>query len=275
MEACLVFPVSGILNGSRRSTGKFLYWILTTFFTIALLLFSSMEAVFFIFDWISIGGINRGFVLTFHLVGLLFGFKLFCIARKWPQTAQRWSNQEALFLSARYMNIQSRNSPSLTKVTTFSLVVGIACSMTYAISNYDQARIHQEVCKFPTNYSTFAYMYIWSRPHLFKYVGFEIWMAPLLELQYFVLTLYWMLGHNFVMICSVWLTARLKQLLDWIRYEAGHGYNSNWNEIYEHFDKLVLLVEDVDEVNGFFVLMIYPARLAFFCYFIFKLIRFV
>lgn len=274
MQICLTFPMSGLFNRTKTGTMRFSRWSIATALNMVFLFFTSVEAVLFVVDWIAGGGgINRGFNLWFLLVTLTFGLKLQSMGRRWSDIAQRWAAQEAVFCTQPYSKPKKDIAARLTWTTIFSLIVGIQCQLSFVGMRYDQARINKEVCKLPNDYSIFVHMYVWERAHLFRFVRFRWWMSPVLEWQYLLITLFWMLGHNFVMICSVWLTVRLRQLKERIEREINVRMRLNWEEIYDHFHRLVDLIEDVNGELGFFVLLVCLMRLIFVCYYIFKIIR--
>lgn len=274
MQFCGVFPVSGLLIQPKKV--KFSYLTPTTIVNIIFIAFTIFESIIFSYVWVTTkGGFNQGFILIYTLLFCSCTISLHLLARRWPDIIKRWSEKEEIFLDSAYPKPPRKFSTLFTRISLCILVYSVPCYSTYLLWRHGATEYGMETCHTPQNLSTIVIMTVNDRSHIFTFFKFRVWMIPLSIMQYYLSDLAWLFGFNFPVLVSIWLTERLKQFLDRIERETKREYSQDWEEIYDHFNKIVDLVATVDNDIGLLVVTTCMTRMIFICFMIFKAFGYV
>lgn len=226
--------------------------------------------------WFSHGlEINFGYYTVYSILTVAFGWNMFFLARRWPLLCQNWTQQEMIFRHPPYSNLLSGRDYKRTFncFTFWILAILVIQYILFQLWEYEESRASLALCGNHTNLTTLQYTYESERPHLFTYITFQTWMAPLLTLQWMQAELLCGLSGNFVILLCVWLALRMEQINNRVQALKKTGKRNDWIKIYEHYRKLGDIVKEVDYEAGCLVITGMLMMLVNLCYSIFKVLR--
>lgn len=214
-----------------------------------------------------------GYNTFFLILTIILKVELLLLARRWWTLGKRWSTIESVFNTSAYEEPRRSYIRTTRHLLIFSVLGAICGNLFIYFWRYQYFTENRKVCQVPEEISAFAYMYQIERYHFALVIDYNFWIFLVLEIQYFMYPVAWILSLNLIIVLSVWLTARFDQL--YCRIQKGRGLISerDWLVVFEHFQRLVDLAADVDQEIGLLILLACLERALFFCYLIFMLFR--
>lgn len=234
------------------------------------------STLIFVF-WVRTGaGVNYGFLAIFVTSTLGLCLNMHYFARRWPELSQKLAPHDLVFRSPEYRDyaVEGNVSKQMMSVTILSIIAVVIEFTVFWLWQYMEARSYYQLCGNPTNQSVLQRQYETERPFIFAYVNYRWWMGPLLSLQWLLGDITWMLSLNLVVLLSMWITTRMKQLRNRIEEGLKSKRFVDWMSVYHDFHKLVRIVREVDAEIGVLVTLTTLPRLLTICYDLFKIMRF-
>lgn len=267
MKMTFIFPLKS--QSDTSIWNKFPLIVNIFFITLRII-----ETCLIYFHWISTsGGLKYAVRSLFSILALTNGITLLILAMRWPKISLRWSKQESVFRKFPYQMPDKNITALLTSLTVLTILFTFCINTTWVTMKVVHTLESRNNCKLPVDYNFFAHYYRKERPHVFRFINFRLWMSPIMYLQHLFTDFCWMLSHNLNILLSIWVSARLKQLLQRIKQNQRlERCMDRWMTVYEDFKVLVELIEDVDQEIGIFVIITCLIRLHFLVSFISKLL---
>lgn len=220
-------------------------------------------------------GINKSFIMAFVITTMLICGELHRLARCWPRISKYWFDQDLIIRSKLSHQPKNNCKRYFLQFTILTFLGQFGLSSVYIWWSYEDTLDNMKFCQYPENFSVWEYLHRRERPHIFSYIPFKIWMAPISQLQFFITDLGWIFLQNIVIFASVWITTRFQQLYDQIQEVGTTGTYLVWTEIHDLFNKLIDLVRTVDRDLANAVILTCSTRLVLICYDLFKSTRYV
>lgn len=220
------------------------------------------------------GGIHYLFSSIYLTLSQIISINLLTIACRWSKLSKIWLEKEKKFRKFPYRKLKQNYKLLMTGCTVMSVILTFYFHITWIISRKADAEAEFERCLAENERSTSIYSYLLvGKPHIFYVFKFRSWMGPIVQALHLFSDFCWLLGHNFTVLFSLWISARFKQLYERIQCEIKVKSQECWHEIYQDYKTLVEILELVDKEIGVFIIITCMIWLFFLCFFVFHLIR--
>lgn len=269
MKCCLIFPLTGIF--SIRNHFKICYRDPITLLGVLIHTLQGIESILFTYHWVTFkAGVDKMVFAVLLCQTAVFSINIHQLARRWPILNERWCRLETKYVALWEFEDASKRSyrQLFFNFMLFGVLFGTGDFILHVARKYTQAKFEIEFCN--TTESVLERIYLKERAHVIRFIGHKTWMIPIIELERLVVINCWNLSIVLIILLSIWLKIRFRQLKERIQL---HGGNNNWIDIFNHYQLLVDLVADVDKEVGFIVLQICLHLFLILSYYAYKLTR--
>lgn len=129
MRWLCTFPISVDSNTKKPYLS---YKSIFTIINVGLLLFSIFDSIVAIVVWSSSGGgINRGFLIVYIIVSVIFGINLHFFARRWPNLCEKWTSLELKILRSSNEKPKTNLKKRMLQQTIFMFLLSTIGNTLY------------------------------------------------------------------------------------------------------------------------------------------------
>ncbi|KAM7357513.1 gustatory receptor 64b [Cochliomyia hominivorax] len=265
-----LMPVKNIYH-HNHSKMKYLWFSLPTCYAVVIMVLNVSEFCL-VLKYIFKNG------LSFHISGTISLF-LVCLlehvffwrlAIKWPKLILRWRQVEQLFVKAPYQLYANFNMKLKIYIWYLLIMLGSLaehCILVY--NSFHKSNLERTQCKL--NISYWESLYVRERPHLQNVIPFQYWLLPLLEWINLTLAYPRSFTDAFVVIISIGLASRFRQIHLRIESVRGKAMPSIfWKETREHFLVLKRLMRIINMEISPIILLGLANNMYFICFQLFN-----
>ncbi|XP_054734432.1 uncharacterized protein LOC129241906 [Anastrepha obliqua] len=208
--------------------------------------------------------------ISLFVVCLLEHIYFWRLATKWPFIIREWRRTEEIFLRTPYRIYATYNMKARIYALSFMVMCSALVEHCFLVFNsFHKSNLERIQCKF--NVSFWESLYRRERPHLSKFLPFNIWYLPVMEWINLTLAYPRSFTDAFIICVSIGLAARFHQLH--LRIEAVHNKTLPtlfWTEVREHFLELLHLMKLVNDNIAPLILLACSNNMYFICFQLFN-----
>ncbi|XP_044268784.1 gustatory receptor for sugar taste 64e-like [Tribolium madens] len=245
-----MFPVSGVTNRDATSL-KFKWTSKRTIYSIIFALAAALNSLIFFVHRVSSGRLefSEWVKLLLFLVTVCTVVLLLDIAKKWPSLMKKWTQVDEAMSWYGFPPKLQRKLRIIFAITVFASLVehGLFIGVEYISCRGNSSNLTEALDR----YFKFHYDYV------FAFVPYYTVLGIILEILNIFSTISWTFMDLFIILISLSLSARFKQVAKHINYlvERNVMNENSWQKTRKDYNGLTKLCKDLDEIISSIILL--------------------